>query len=242
MEPEKRKQTAPYLAFRTFTNALDQLASHGMPNRIDRTVFPSLNGMSRGQVLSAFKFLDLIDDEGIPAKRLETLVLEKDNRKANMRKLIEDKYSDIVALDLSKMPPSQLDAKLSGDAYGVSGETKQKAKTFLLKAAEFSGMQISPLLLRRARSVGGGKRKKVTGTRAAINGQESGIAETEKQTASEPNPPSDMTRTVQLKKGGSLTLSLAINILELTGTDREFVFKIIDQLEEYEKGEAPAPQ
>jgi hypothetical protein len=186
--------------------------------------------------------LDLINDESIPSALLESLVLDKDNRRANIRQLIESKYSDIITLGLSKMPPSQLDAKLSGEAYGVSGETKQKAKTFLLKAAEFAGIQISPLLLKRARSIGGAKRKKATGTKVTANGQESGTAETEKQTGSEPNPPSGMTRTVQLKKGGTLTLSLAVNILELKGTDRELVFKIIDQLEEYEKGDAPAPQ
>ena len=40
---------------------------------------------------------------------------------------------------------------------------------------------------------------------------------------------------VQLKDGGSLTLTLAVNVLKLRGTDRDFVFKIIDQIEEYER-------
>jgi hypothetical protein len=56
MEPEQRKQTAPYLPFKTFISALDQLAAHGMPNHIDRTVFTSFSGMAAGQVLSALGF------------------------------------------------------------------------------------------------------------------------------------------------------------------------------------------
>ena len=39
---------------------------------------------------------------------------------------------------------------------------------------------------------------------------------------------------MQLKDGGTLTLSLAVNTLKLRGKDREFVFKIIDEIEEYE--------
>jgi hypothetical protein len=239
MEPESRKLTAPYLAFKTFLNALDQLAAHGMPSRIDRTVFPSFNGVTQSQLLSAFRFLHLIDEDGTPTPALEALALEKDKRKENVRKLIENRYPDIAAIDFSRMIPSQLDNKLSGDSYGVGGETKQKAKTFLIKAAEFAGFSISPLLKKGARSVGGGRRKKVLSGKQTANGQDSGSSETEKRDSYNPPSTSGTTKTIQLKKGGSLTLSMEVNLLELEGSDREFVFSLIDKLKAYETGESP---
>ncbi len=233
---ENKKMTPPYVAFKTLLGAIEQLQTHGTPpNKIDRTVFPSYSGAVTSQLISALRFLKLIDGHDSPTQTLETLVLEKDNLKANVRKMIESSYPDIMALDLARMPPSQLDEVLGGENYAVTGETKTKAKTFLLKAAEYAGIPVSPLLTKITRKPKGSNPKKATVVKT--NGQPQTNADTlPERKPVEPPTQDGSTTTVQLKDGGSLTLSLAVNVLKLRGADREFVFRIIDKIEEYEKG------
>jgi hypothetical protein len=159
------KFTAPYVPFSTFETGLDKLAALGgtIPPKIDHTVFPSMGGIAKGQVISAMKFLGLIDANGLPDRSLEDLALNKEGRKAAMRKLIAKCYPNITEADLAGSSPSHLDSKLSDKAYNISGATKQKARAFLLKAAEFSGIPLSKLLTQkgprgpRKKRVGNGK-------------------------------------------------------------------------------------
>lgn len=45
----------------------------------------------------------------------------------------------------------------------------------------------------------------------------------------------DEPRTVQLQSGGHLTLTVSVDVFDLTGDDRDFVFKLIDELKNYTK-------
>jgi hypothetical protein len=144
---EEIKVVAPYLPFSTFETGLNKLAAlGGLPPKIDHTVFQQMSGVARGQVISAFKFLGLIDLDGTPQPLLAELVLNREKRKETVRELIKTHYPNITEQDLGTMSPSQLDAKLGDDSYNVTGATKPKARTFLLKAAEFAGIPLSKLL------------------------------------------------------------------------------------------------
>jgi hypothetical protein len=146
MDSEK-KLTAPYLPFQSFETALNHLAALGtIPPKIDHTVFPNMGGMIRGQVLSAFKFLGLTDYDGTPSPQLKELALNKETRKATLRKIINDKYPNITESDLAAMSSGQLDTKLNDKGYNATGATKQKVRAFLLKAAEYSEIPLSRLL------------------------------------------------------------------------------------------------
>jgi hypothetical protein len=158
------KFPAPYVPFSTFETALDKLAGLGaIPPKIDHTVFPSMGGLAKGQVISAFKFLGLIDADGVPDASLKELAMNKGGRKATMRKLIKDRYPNISESDLAGSSATQLDAKLGDKIYNISGETKQKARSFLLKAAVFAEMPISKLLTTKGRSGPRKKKPKPTG-------------------------------------------------------------------------------
>jgi hypothetical protein len=147
MSEEEPKLSAPYGPFSTFETALNHLAAlGGIPSKIDRSVFPSLGGVAKGHVITSFKFFGLIDDKGTPDPGLNELVLQKDKRKATLKALIKKSYPTITEQDLATMSLGQLDAKLADKQYNVSGGTKQKARSFLLKAAEYSGMPLSRLL------------------------------------------------------------------------------------------------
>lgn len=222
---------APYVPFSTFETGLNKLAAlGGIPPKIDHTVFQQMGGVQKGQVISAFKFLGLIDSEGVPSPLLSDFALSKEKRSETLRTIIKERYPNITEKDLATMSPSQLDAKLADKKYNVTGATRQKARTFLLKAAELSGIPLSKLLTAkgpRGPRKGG---KRATGRLERI--------EQGKPIYPEPKiPPASATeKTIQLQNGGSITLSLDVNILELKGEDRDFVFGLIDKLDAYENG------
>jgi hypothetical protein len=144
--------TPPYLPFSTFLTALDRLAQ-AVPTQISRDVFASASGLLKGQIMIALRFFDLIDVNGFPkGNSLERLAKEKStsSRRANIRRLVLSSYKEVMKFDLTKMSPAQLDAAFQ--RYHVQGDTKKKAKTFFIKAAQFAELDLSPLLTSRTRS------------------------------------------------------------------------------------------
>jgi hypothetical protein len=242
MESEK-KVSAPYLPWATFITALDQIkAIGGVPHEINHSVFPSLNHQSRSQILSAFKFLGLIDEAGKPiGDTLGQLALQAEGRKAAMRSLIEKCYPDIVALDFQRITPSALDSALGNNQYNISGDTKKKAKTFLLKAAQFAGFSVSPLLTKitRNRRKSSGKQGAEATTKTAQADTNGSNGKDSAEIVIQPPPKArGSEKTVHLKSGaGSVTLLLDVDLMALEpGEEQDFVLKLRDLVRAYEKG------
>jgi hypothetical protein len=213
----------PYLPFSSFLTALDQL-SQALPTEIKKNVFPYHSGALQGQLIGALRFLDLIDEEGLPkGKKLERLALEKTvpSRRANLRPLIKSAYSEVLKIDLAKMTPSQLDSAF--EKYGVSGDTKKKAKTFFIKAALFSELAVSPLLTRRSRVSTGARKRKLATHSATSSGIDMNLIENREGAA----------KSLQLKNGVTLTIIVKGNLLELENKDRDLIFTIMDHLKSY---------
>ena len=224
------KFVAPYVPFATFETGLDKLAAlGGIPPRIDHTVFTQMGGLQKGQVISAFKFLGLIDAGGVPIA-LADLALKKEQRPEIMRSLIAEHYPNITEQDLATMSPGQLDAKLADKRYNVGGATRQKARTFLLKAAEYSGIPLSKLLTTK-----GPRGPRKGGKRNANATVKLTPIDYNKLDEQKPNSDNGTKKTIKLNSGGTVTVSLDLNILALKGDDRKFVFDLIDRLTEYEE-------
>ena len=65
MQKTKNK-IPPYVSFKTFQTFLEFL-SEGMPNRIDRSVWLNkFSGSNGTQIMTAIKFFEVIDINGIP--------------------------------------------------------------------------------------------------------------------------------------------------------------------------------
>lgn len=222
--------TPAYLPWRTFTNTLDALAQH-MPNRIDRSAFPGQSGAIQNQLLLALRFFGLTHADGRPTDTLLAVaVADESARKAALRKLIEQKYAALFALNLMKTTPAEFAEKMT-EEYKVTGDTRLKATRFFLNAASYLGIDVSPLLLRdRSKPVGNGsvQRKRRPGRPRSEEAEEDDEdAERPIQTAAE-------SRSVELRSGGTLTLSATTKFMGLSAADRKFVFDLIDKLEEYE--------
>ncbi|MGB2712860.1 MAG: hypothetical protein WBC51_01690 [Vicinamibacterales bacterium] len=228
---ETSSATPAYPPWKTFTNTLDALARN-MPNRIDRSAFPGQSGGGINQLLTAFKFFGFMGDDGKPTPALLAVaVTDEAARKNALRKLIEQKYASLIALNLTKTTPAEFAEKMT-EVYKVSGDTRLKATRFFLAAAEYLGIQVSPLLLRdRTKVTTNGtstRRRRVARTRTDDDDDADGESE---ETLSTPAAES---RSVELRSGGTLTLSATTKFMALSAADRKFVFDLIDKLEEYE--------
>jgi len=219
---ENRRAVA-YVPFKTFITAIEALEHNlPLPHQIDSSVWPSYSGAIRAQLLAAFKFLRLIDGSGKPTPTLKNLVENKATRKAALRKVLETSYPNVVGLDLTKMSPRQFDQAMR--EYGKSGETHTKLVSFFLQAAKYSELPISPLLLRKARTVTRKRRTEETSQSEIVG----------KSQAAEAVAPPPTLKTLRLRGGGVLKLVIEADLLQMNAVDRQLIFDLIDKIRDYE--------
>lgn len=231
---EEVKRAAVYVPWMTFKNALDQL-SKGIPSRIDRSVFTGLAWNVQNQLFTGMKFLGLIKDNDEPTETLENLVKgTEEERKAKLRNLLEDRYADLIAMDLTKATRAHFEEKL-GALYAVSGDTKEKAGRFFLNAASYVGIPLSQYIAPSKEGANGGiKRARSAGVRPRVSKKASNDVLVPVPIG--PSSGAGTAKTVALASGGTLTLSASLDLFSLNAQDRQFVFYIIDQLDQYEGG------
>lgn len=229
---EESQKAAVYVSWPTFKNAIEQLAQ-GIPNVIDRSVFPGMAGGVQSQLFAGMRFLGLIDDKSIPMNDLRELaVTEEAARRAKLKEVLKRSYSQLFALDMEKTTPGQALEKMRA-AYNVSGDTAGKAMRFFLSAVEYVGIPVSPLFSptkpNNGNSAGGPIRRKAKKAKSPpdivpktpLPGDSGfGVGES---------------RTVKLRSGGTLTISASAGWLSLSSEDRKFVFGLIDELSAYEQ-------
>ncbi|MCY4661424.1 MAG: hypothetical protein OXF93_16695 [Acidobacteria bacterium] len=229
MENESSTRTpgASYVSFKTFQSGVQSLRTHGLPERIDRSVWASKSGADQTALLGAFRFLSLIDATGKTQPSLKMLVESQPattTEKQVLREVLQQSYANVIALNLETITPAQFADAIG--KYGPQGSTRDRAIRFFLKAADHCGIKVSARLKERKR----GSSPKGNGVRRKANSQEA--------PPSEPNVGEGNAvamKVIQLRKaGGSLTLSGTFNPFELVGTERELVYSIIDLMKEFE--------
>src|SRR5438552_16595082 len=91
MEQSKteKKLVPPYIAYKTFRNFTDGLKVT-TPNRIDKSVMPSLSGANQSGLMIALKYLKLILDDGSTTSELTKLAKSQDSER---KKILKDVLS-----------------------------------------------------------------------------------------------------------------------------------------------------
>jgi hypothetical protein len=229
------KRVAPYIPFKTFLTALDNL-SQGLPDQLDTSVWPSFSGGVRTQVLSAFKFLGLVDDEGHVQESLERLLDANQDRKVILRQILEQSYPEVVSLGRTNASPAQLSEAMR--TYGVSGETLEKAGRFFLQAAQFTELRVSTLW-KKVRRVPTSGRRKVGGTKRRKRAPKE---DSEPEAGGRaPGKAQDLI-AVNLQSGGMIVLGVTVDVTKMSMEDRFFVFDLIDKMRAYENGQRKPPK
>ncbi|MBI4337395.1 MAG: hypothetical protein HY683_06170 [Chloroflexi bacterium] len=239
-DTERHGPPAVYIPFPTFRTAVETLGQ-ALPVKLDRSVFPSQSGAVQGQILSAFRFLGLIDKDGAVQSVLKRLVAAHAERndeqfKIILKEILEVSYSALLALAKQNGSYAQLQEAMRG--YSVSGTTLDRAIRFYLAAAKFTGLDVSP-------HWGSGKKLNKTAPRSrrrrGTPGSELPDDSSSKNLAGkgdtshgQGSPP----KTITLRSGGTVSLSLSVNLWELEGDDRTWVFDLVDKLNKYERQES----
>jgi len=225
MAESEKTNAAVYVSWKTFQNSIDQLSKAELTNVIDKTVFPGMAFSVQNQLFTGMRFLGLIDDKNKPTADLEALTTEDEAaRKHKLKEILQRRYPELFALNLKKTTPDELDKKMA-ESYGVKGDTCYKAVRFFVGAANYVGVEMSPLIGgKKANGSGRVAGAKKRGARKQGTGSDSNTDQTNNNGTS---------KTVRLQSGGTLTMSATLDLFRLNSDDRKFVFELIDKLDAY---------
>jgi hypothetical protein len=226
------KLTPPYLPYRTFLSSLDKLGE-GVPPRIDRGIWKNQTGSIQSLIMGAYRFFGLIDEQSKPTKTLHDLVAHRDKPNDYVKAILEDKYAEVLKHNLSTMTEALINEYFA-DAFGVEGDTKRKCITFFLQAAKAVGMPLSTFLQSQVRVRTTGTRRR---RRDEVEDDETLELEDEESLQQQGEA-----KTVELRSGGTLTLSASVKFFDMASEDRTFVFELIDKLRDYEQRPAKPAQ
>jgi hypothetical protein len=178
---ETSKQLAPpYATFSAFVNFLNKLRDTGVPSRIDPSVFGNASGSLSYSIISALKFLKLIDENGTPSQQFIDLVGAKDEgRGVLIRPLIQKNYPSLFKppVHLNSMTAGQFDEHMRQE-YGVSGSTIDKVALFFISACKLAEIPVSAHLLSRKPIATSSAAKKSAKQRRRDDGDEDADDET----------------------------------------------------------------
>lgn len=239
-EEDSKAISPPYISFRTFLNLIERLAESGIPQHIDRSYWkPFLSGSLGPQVMAALRFFVLItgaDNE--PTPDLEHLVEDKEQRKQIFEKMLRKYYAPVFAdVDLARTTTGFLE-KTFTKCYKLSPETRRKSITFFLHAAQYVGFPLSSHLKEasRTRSVVAKSSSRASAKKPHQNGSVAVAHETPTiKTVNVPPQTPFQTKTINLRTGGNVTLTYSVDLFGIDKQDREFLFGLIDQLQDYEQ-------
>jgi hypothetical protein len=217
------KRVPPYLPFKTFLNSLDTL-SQGVPPKLDRSFWKQQSGVNQGLIMNAYRYFYLVDANDASTEYLATLAHHPDKRAATMKKLISDQYLFVLEkADITKSTLRMLEDAFE-EVYAVTGDTKQKAITFFLKAAKFADLPLSPYLLNQLRDSAKKPRRNRPRAEQINSEKDSNIVSQASGLSS---------HTVQLAGGGRLTITISANPFTMPADDRNFFFSLVDMLHKY---------
>ncbi len=224
----------PYVSFVSFTSLLDWLREEGVPAQLDRSIWDKkFSGSVGAQLMTSLRYLDLLDEE-TPTQKLEGLVSSEENdRKEILKGLLEEAYPSLFRLELSRATPKMLEDAFA-DIAGTA-ETRRKAVAFFINACKFAEIPLSSAVKKKARNrrAGATAKQRKDSNSKQVRGPTRDRGETsDKQTAGQPSNQS--LRKLVLSSGGSLTLTLDVNVFELNRHDRDFVMELVDRVQSYE--------
>jgi hypothetical protein len=226
-EAASGKFTPPYnVVWSTFNNFLDSVDPATLPPRIDRSYLSRMSGTNQTYLLSALRSFELIGPGKEVTPALKELVKDPDGRPAMIADLLRRFYPEVVELGQNNGTVAQLD-EVFRTKYGLSGNTIRKAAAFYMHAAQYASIPLS--VHWTVRKAGSGHRDETTNKRSRK--PQSKPTSVVRQDARTPTGDS---RSLKLRSGSTITLTLSAPVLSLPREDRTFLLGIIEKMEDYE--------
>jgi hypothetical protein len=233
---------------RAIIGIIERWRDRGLPTPItgDTLVRASVTTDSLApRTLQTLKLLDLIDDGGHPTDEfVELRKVPSDQYKERLASLLRVAYADVLA----HVDPTKDEYERIRDgfrAYNPPG-LRDRMVTLFLGLSEYAGLISED----RAKQLTGRRSSKPRPARPAParpksqpessgNGSGAPAAKVPLQPA---KPPAGDSRTLTLRSGGTVTLTVSVNLFELSTSDREFVLKLIDEMSGYDQEAKKQPQ
>jgi hypothetical protein len=152
-DTQEKKQSAPYISWKTFTSFIASV--HGkVPDQIDTSILRNMSGTARSQLLSALRFLDLIDADGTTQDSLNKLAdsYNTESWKPTLAEFLSRSYQPVIGdLNLTKATPAMLRERFR-DNGNVDGGTVDSALRFYLSGLKEAEVKFSDHLVVRQRA------------------------------------------------------------------------------------------
>jgi len=173
MSDKGRKPLPPYVSYRTFRNFIDGLQL-GIPSRIDRSYWgDKYSGSTGTQLMTALRFLGLIDNNGMPMTRLKQLVSAKGAQRTSILQQIAYVAFDFLAegqLNPEVATYAQLE-EIFYNNYQVTGDVSRKCIKFFVSLESDAGVSLSPFIMKKSRVKRAGSGRKKSSSRTNRNAQ-----------------------------------------------------------------------
>ncbi|MBK50230.1 MAG: hypothetical protein CL768_04295 [Chloroflexi bacterium] len=221
----------PYVSFNTFKTLLDWLKVEGVPLRLDRSFWhDKFSGSTGSQLMASLRFLKLIEGNN-PLPELENLIQANFDKKTLILKaLIQNSYNFVHFEELHRATPAILVSWFK--TYPIDGHTLRKAISFFISASIEAELPLSNSIKKMSKYRSKSKSLE-TGPKAPQTNPATHFLSTDISSikSSESNINQS---TINLKSGGSLNLSIDVNLFHLSEIDRKFVLSVIDLVKNYE--------
>jgi len=159
-----RNALPPYVSYRTFRNFVDGLQL-GMPARIDRSYWGDRwSGSTGTQLMTALRFLGLIDGNGIPTTRLRQLASAKGAQRSEILKQVAYTSFDFLSgrsLDPQVATYAQLEEAFY-NTYQVTGDVARKCIKFFISLESDAGVPLSTFIMKKSKSIRATSGRRVT--------------------------------------------------------------------------------
>jgi hypothetical protein len=149
---EGRKHSPPYVSYKTFDSFMTKLQQH-LPTRIDRSYWGEMYSGSTGtQLMSAIRFLNLIDANARPMPRLKLLVSATtgEHRAALLRQVADDAYAFALkgTLDTQNATYAELEDVFK-NIYRMKSDVCRKCIKFFTEFSKEAGIPLSPQITKK---------------------------------------------------------------------------------------------
>jgi hypothetical protein len=227
----------PYVSFSTFRTLREWLGDEGVPLRFDRSFWESkFSGSTGTQLVAALRFLGLLDREQ-PQQGMERMAEATTAEwRFLLAELLHDSYTAVPFDELPRATPAMVRGWFR--AYPVDGHTLRKAISFFVSAAKEADLPMSNGVRKMAK--GRPARQPAPPPADRVEGRRVQTASAEPRPAATRVAPGGSANqtVVNLESGGTVTLSVAVDLFQLSERDRRFVLGLIDLTKGYTGDEA----
>jgi len=149
-----KKRSPPYVSYRSFLTLLEDL-QRGIPARIDRSYWgDKFSGSTGTQLMSALRFLSLIDSNGLPTLQLKDLASAKGTHRSDiLRKVSQESFSFLTSNSFQSETATyaQLE-EVFNDVYQVDRDVARKCIKFFIEIASDSGIPLSQFITKKSKA------------------------------------------------------------------------------------------